>query len=440
MRQKSKLQFSKISYENRQNLIILSALVLYSVWLGYAIFKGPIQTGFSGDYLAFWSAGKVADLKGYSEVYRLESLKSVQLQELDKLGLSARINTLTYSPLPVALFPFFIFPFQLLSRISIQTSYWIWAITNLLILLGYLYNFTKKISPDIPDNMPLIKLILLMLVSYPVWMNFVEGQVEVLIVLCTGESIRQAINHRPFLSGFWLAGLLIKPQLLILIMPIYIFLRYWKAISGFALSSVIVLGSSLIVAGFAGIKAMFDLWTKFSAGMATNSPEMMINWRMIGLNLNAITGASFGWVIAGMGIFLTLGFVYYLVRLKPVYGSSVWVFTMAVVFSATLAITWHSHYHMAVVLIPFLIFITQSKLFPSKIIFAWAATTPCLFLIFFIISLFVLLIAKTTIPGLDYLVATSGFCLNFVFLVLSVRHVYAQQNSLKVPIAGDQII
>ena len=45
-----------------------------------------LQLKYGGDYLAFWSAGKVADEKGYSEIYNLENLKSVQMQALSKLG------------------------------------------------------------------------------------------------------------------------------------------------------------------------------------------------------------------------------------------------------------------------------------------------------------------------------------------------------------------
>ena len=42
----------------------------------------------------------------------------------------------------------------------------------------------------------------------------------------TGEFIRSSLNKKPVLSGIWLAGLLLKPQLLILIVPIILLMRY----------------------------------------------------------------------------------------------------------------------------------------------------------------------------------------------------------------------
>ena len=123
MKQKRRTLFSNFTFENWQNLIVLSIIVLYSVWLSFAIGNGPIQSGFTGDYLAFWSAGKIADGKGYSEIYDLENLKSVQMQELNELGLLNKVNGSAYSPFPVALFPVFVFPFQILSKINFETSY-----------------------------------------------------------------------------------------------------------------------------------------------------------------------------------------------------------------------------------------------------------------------------------------------------------------------------
>ena len=439
MQQKIRMPFTKLTFENWQNLIILSIIVFYSVWLSFAVSKDTIQSGFSGDYLAFWSAGKIADEKGYSQIYNLENLRSVQLKELDKLGLQEKLDASSYSPLPVALFPVFVFPFQILSKINVQPSYWIWTIINSIVLIGYLIYFTMKILPGNPDKMREMKLVLLMLISYPVWMNFVEGQVEIPLVICAGEFIRQAIEEKPVLSGLWLGGLLLKPQLLILIIPILLLMHSWKALSGFILSSSIVVMTSFLLSGFAGMKAMVDLWTRYSAGMATSAPEMMINWRMVGLNINSVFGTSLGWVIAGLGMLLTLVLVCILIKGKPSFGSSTWIITMAAVFSATLAVTWHSHHHMAVVLIPFLIYAYQFKLISTKIIFAWATTTAVFFLIFLVITIFVLTITKITIPGLAYLVAISGFFLNLLIFNSSLRYLHSKQKFPEAPFVNNPI-
>jgi len=428
MQQKKRIPFSNFTFENWENLIFLAIIVFYSVWLSFNIGSSAHQSVFGGDYLAFWSAGKVADKKGYAQIYDLENLKRVQSQELEKLGFFEKMDASSYSTFPVALFPVFVFPFQVLSKMNIELSYWIWTFTNLVALIGYLIFFTKRILRNNLIKMPVYKLILLMLIAYPVWINFTEGQVNILLVVCAGEFIRQAINKKPLLSGLWLGGLLLKPQLLILIIPMLLFMRYWKAVSGFILSSFVLLTTSFLLSGFAGMKAIVDLWTRFSAGMATNAPEMMINWRMIGLNLNSFFGISFGWVFTGLGMVLTTALVLTLLKTIPSFGSSTWVITMMAVMSGTLAVTWHSHYHMAVILIPFLVYVSQFNLFPYKIIFAWATSTTVIFLILLAITILMLLITKITITGVEYVVAISGFCLNLLIFIYSMKYLHSNQN------------
>ena len=131
----------------------------------------PIKYG--GDYLAFWSAGKIADEKGYSEIYNLENLKSVQTQALNNLGFSQE------SILPAPYFSVFLIPFQLLSRVELQYSYWIWTLINLLVLIGYMVFFFRKISPGRGVTLFGLSLLTLLLLSFPVFDNLANGQLNI---------------------------------------------------------------------------------------------------------------------------------------------------------------------------------------------------------------------------------------------------------------------
>ena len=195
--------------------------------------------------------------------------------------------------------------------------------------------------------------------------------------------------------------------------------------------------TSFLLSGFAGMKAMVDLWTRYSTGIATSAPEKMINWRMIGLNLNSVFGTSFGWVIAGLGMVLTIVLVCILIKGKPSFGSSAWIITMGAVFSATLAVTWHSHYHMAVVLIPFLIYASQFKLLPEKVIFAWATTTFVLLLITLFTRVIFFFITKKPVSDVGYFVAISGFWLNLMIMVTSMRYLHSKQNIPELPLVNN---
>ena len=426
MNHKRKLLFSNFTFEHWKNLILFAIICFYFVYFVGAFVYGT----FGEDYLAFWSVGKIADEKGYSEIYDLNNLRSVQTQERYALGLLEKIDDPSSPLSPVPYFSFFVLPFQLLSRIDLVHSFWIWTILNLIILIGYLVFFLRRINPGSGTTISGLNLLILVLISFPVFSNIFNGQVEVFLLVCAGEFIRYAVSKKPVLSGIWLGGLLLKPQLLIIIVPIFLIMRNWKVLMGFIVSSGIILMTSLLLSGFAGMKALINLLTKFSDSVATAAPGIMINWRMVGVNVNALMNTSFGWVITGLGMVLTILAVYFLIKHNPPYGSSKWVMTMLGVFSATLAITWHSHYHMAMVLIPFLIYASLYKLLPEKILFLWGIVTPVALFCMLIIDLLVLVLTKiNTINYNGMVIAFSGFILNLVIFISTMR--FTNNRNLK---------
>ena len=369
--------------------------------------------GYGVDYLAFWSVGKIADEKGFAEIYDIENIRATQIQVLEDQGMLTKGGEADISPIPAPFFSFFVLPFQLLSRVEPKQSYWIWTGINLAVLIGYLIFFIRKTLPENTPSFFARRVFILMLLSFPVVVNLTEGQVEVFLMVCLGEFIRCAQNKNPLSSGLWLGGLLLKPQLLIMIIPILLIQRNWKVILGFFVSSGVIIGSSLILAGIEGMRSLIGLWFKYSEGIASNSPERMINWRMVAVNLNS----SIGWAIAILGMALTTLAIIYLVRKNNVFGSSQWVMVMLGIFSATLAITWHSHFHMAAVLIPFLIYCYLTQMINKKAVLFWSVSTPAILLIMNIGALFLYIFTEINIPDFGaILLGASGFVSNLVIL------------------------
>lgn len=407
MKPKLSLNFKHIDWKIPILVVIVCFnLILIIVW----VVNGSFYSIYGIDYLAYWSAGKIADQKGYSEIYDLNNLRSVQTQELESLGVLAKTDDSLIPILPVPYFSFFILPFQILSKIDLVYGYWLWTILNLIILIGYLVFFMRRILPESGAIVNGLKLLIPILISNPVFYNSIIGQVNVLLLVCAGEFIRNAVRKKPILSGLWLGGLLVKPQLLILIIPIILIMRNWKVLMGFVASSGIILATSFILSGSAGIKALINLWGRSSIGFAASYPEEMINWRMVGLNLDNLLNTSIGWVIIGLGMVLTILALFFLIKQNPPLGSPSWVITMLGVFSATLAITWHAHQHMAMVLIPFLVYASLNKLLPEKILFSWAIVTPVVWFVMAIGGVFN-----------DLLIAFSGFALNLVILFSTMK-------------------
>jgi hypothetical protein len=410
--------FSNIKYENLRNLVIAAVVFIY--FLNFIAF---FRNGALGDdYMGYWSVGKIADEKGYSEIYDPYILRNLQAQELKDQGFLEKTDAPSFSPTLVPYLPFFILPFQLLSRVELVFSFWIWIALNQVILIGYLVFFLRRTVQESGAADNGLNLLILVLISYPVLKNFFSGQVNVFLLVCAGEFIRHAVGKKPVLSGLWLGGLLLKPQLLIIIVPIFLIMGNWKVLTGFIVSSGIILISSLILSGFAGMLALINLWTKFSDSVASAAPGTMINWRMVGLNLDNLLNTSLGWVITGLGMLLTLLAVYFLFKQRPPFGSPQWIAAMLGVFSATLAVTWNSHYYMAMVLIPFLIYVSVNRMLSEKIILLWGIVTPVALFGMLIIDLLVLYFAKIDFPSYSWLVAAStGFILNLVIFISAIR-------------------
>ena len=409
-------------YINWKIPILIVTAFIYLLLIYSLVVNGSYFSNYGRDYFAYWSAGIIADQKGYSEIYDLNNLRSVQTQELKSLGVSAKTYDSSTRILPVAYFSFFVLPFQILSRIDLVYGYWLWTILNLIILIGYLVFFLRRILPESGAIENVLKLLIPILISYPVFINIIMGQAEVLLLVCAGEFIRNAFRKKSILSGLWLGGLLVKPQLLILIIPIILIMRNWKVLMGFVASSGMILVTSFMLSGSAGIKALINLWIGYTGGIATGAPEAMINWRMVGLNLNNLLNTSLGWVITGLGMLLTILAVYFLIKQIPPFGSPSWVITMLGVFSATLAITWHAHQHIAMVLIPFLVYASQYKLLPEKILFLWSIVTPIVWSGMAIGVVFTRNFMNMNI--LDYVgmvVAFSGFALNLVIIFSTMQ-------------------
>lgn len=418
--------------------MLLIVITMYLTQFGAWVVKdsGDPFT-YSSDYLGYWTAGKIADEKGYSEIYDVNNLRGVIAQELSTFGSFVTTDSPALLLVPgVPYLPVFALPFQILSRVDLKTSFWIWAISNFVLLIGYLLFFLRKLLPGRSLSVYGLNFLFLALFSFPVFSNFMNGQVNVFMLVCLGEYLRYALNKKPVLSGLWLGGLLLKPQLLIIVVPIILLMRYWKVLFGFIASSVAILLTSLLLSGFSGMKALIFSWIGFGSSNSVLNPEAMVNWRMIGVYLNAFLNTQFGWVITGLGIILTILVVYRLVKRNPAYGSPEWVLTMLGVFSATIAILWHAHYHTALILIPLLIYVSVNKLLSEKIIYLWVGLTPLASLGLAIVSPLVLLLAKINI--IEYqgmVIAFSGFVVNLVVLISTLKYSKGrsvQQESLPV--------
>jgi hypothetical protein len=400
-----------------KRLALAGILLLYLINFLFIAFETGTLNGLGNDFLAFWSAGKTADLFGYQYIYDLKILAQVQYQPIRYLNISSG----TFQPIPVPYLSFFLIPFQLLSKINAQAGFWIWTALNLSVLVGYLFFFLKGISKAFQlKTFPSIILVSLLL-SYPVYANLVYGQVNVMLVICCGEFIRCALAGRPLASGAWLGGMLLKPQMLLLIIPALLLMKHWKMFAGFVLSAMGVLLVSVVLSGLDGVVAMIRLWFVYVPGIATNSPNAMANWRMLATNINTWSSSWVGWIPAGIGMLATLAIWFLLCRRPSAFRTSAWVDTMMAIFAASCAFSWHSHVHMGMVMLPFLVVFAARSLPQMRVVEldAWVFVIPAAMLLGYVISIVIFLLNGPAIENLsNFLTGLAGLA---VYMFIAIR-------------------
>ena len=333
-------------------LVILYVFNLLSIVIPYI--EAGLFDPMGLDFLAFWSAGKIAITDGFPYIYNLDRLAEVQYLAVS----NPQVPFSQFHPVPSPLFPIFILPFALISHLNAPSSFTVWTILSTLLLIGYLAYFLKQTNPHGKQ----IHWFLILLISgtYAVVLNIYWGQVEVFLLIFAGEFTLAFIRRKPLLAGMWLAGMLLKPQILVLIIPWLLLARQWKVLWGFGGMAAVILGGSLLL----------------TRKLIPSKPEKTSPEEMI-LHLTGVLAAS-------------------------------------------LIFTWHSHMHMVMVLIPLLVYAWQQSSLPQTTIVLWMLLPAVLRVAVILFNIVLQISNLPTIEGLDGFVhGISGLLIN-VYLILKV--------------------
>jgi len=263
--------------------------------------------------------------------------------------------------------------------------------------------------------------------SLPVFLNLYKGQVNFWITICVGEYIRAVRYDRRYRAGLCLAGLLIKPQFLFIIGLALIIQRSTKILAGLATGSIAIIGTSFFMAGMDGFISLIKLWSGFTRGVPASVPEVMMNWRMIGLNLTAYLGPVIPWVFTGAGMAVTFALAIY-IWIRPIDPSSHnYILALFGTFAATIAVSWHSHSSSATILIPPLIYLLY-KLdnMPKNLITAWVFIPPMFRFLVFILSILIQegILSNHLTGMVNILTAISLLVLSMYILVWTVVRIH----------------
>lgn len=370
-----RLPFQSLTSREWANLGLVALAAAYVVYAGAWVARWGLFWEVGGDFASFWASAEIARAHGFARVYDL-ALQAQFQQALLAAHVAKPEVAATSAPVPTPYLPPFIAPFVLLLCLGPAAGFAVWTGLSLLLLAGYLWRLAGCFA--LPDRR---RLVIVTMLSLPAFSNLFFGQVSAFLVLFTGEFAVGMAKNKDLRAGLWLSGLLWKPQILVVLLPGLLIARQFRVLAGLAIGTAVILAASLYLAGVEGVLDLGRLVFSYTSGLPTNSPESMANWRALALNLGGFVPQEVAWGLAAVGLVLTV-----LVALRlwlppyrpPAPGNQL---LLLATFTATSAITWHSHVHMALPTAVFLLAAYGQGLLPRSLVIVWLLLPAPVFLV-----------------------------------------------------------
>ncbi len=354
-------------------LVAVVALLwgLYGLYLAAAVLGAGLFNYVGLDFRAYWASAEIARTVGFAAVYDIGTQDEFQRRVYDLAGwqpVAYEIFPIPYLPVFVCLF----MPFGLLPPVP---AYWAWTAATLVVVVIYSVRIMTAASGRV-GFMP----VALALTALPVFAVVLAGQVDAFLLLCLGEFLLAQRSGRPGWGGVWLAGLLLKPQTLVLIGPWLLLSRQVRCLAGFALGCALVLGASVALAGIDGLLALGRLATMLTESVVTSYPESMMNWRALAINLSWILDPRVAWGVALAGLVGTLALAAQIGRRPAPAGADAYAIAVLGLYAATGAVIWHAHVYTALPLVLPLVYVHVRRAAPGWVLAGWALLPGSVFL------------------------------------------------------------
>jgi len=361
MEKKFQLPFQGLSSENWFNLLLVALVTYFIIYSGMPLFQGDWCRAV--DFCGYYSAGRVMNEEKASDIYNYEVLEKYQSEIFSPWEVSGYETEF----IPMVYLPVFLLPFKFFALFELPVSLLLWHFLNLIVLALYLFYFSKTVS----ENKVSLKILTLLVISYPVLQNFYYGQVNIWLLICFAEFLRAIVSDKPYKAGLWLGGWLLKPQILILILPFLFIQKKYKALLGFIFSSVFLFAVSFILVGWEGMNGFLSLIFESAEGGAASHFQYMMNWRMLSFYISYFTSPTVGWIFFGLASIVTAAVPLTVFRKTADVKSPAFAFGLMGIIAATTAVAYHAHLHTAVILIPILQYLYVKGYIGRKQVLTW---------------------------------------------------------------------
>ncbi|MEJ2582528.1 MAG: glycosyltransferase family 87 protein, partial [Acidobacteriota bacterium] len=295
------------------------------------------------------TAGQVIVEHGFGAAYDAALLEEPQRELYEKFVRDSGLHGLPFYVVPVPYPPPFTLAFVPSTLLPPIPGFISWTLFHVVVLTLYELRLAKYFAVTRPGM-----LIAAVVLSAPAFIHLIMGQLSVWLVVFFGESLIAFEKHMPVRSGIWLALLVCKPQVLVLILPALLLARQWRILLGMIVATVALIAPTFLLspgwfADFLG--GIFD--AAGSSGTVMNIfPSSMTNWRAFALNAShylppkivwpAAVAAMLATAIAGLSCSFRL-------RSRALGRQRLAWLGLA---ASTCALSWHAHVHQSLLLVP----------------------------------------------------------------------------------------
>ncbi len=296
------------------------------------------------DYAIYAATARVVQKQGFASFYDLDAIARETAAFTVHYGPLAGPLRPGPSPYPVA----FLLPFLAADRLGDVGGFLFWTLLNAALLAA--------MTARPPDRSPRGRLLLAAVVFFPAAYNLILGQLAIAIAFGLDRALRALEDDRELAAGLWLGFLFIKPQFALTPLIVLVALGRWRVLLGLGSAGALLAGSTLALAGMAGVRQCLAILRSFSGFRDT--PAVVDPWDMINIR-GLLLGLPPGWLDETTGSIataaLSLAVIASLVLVwrggwnvhSPLFPAQM-LATMVV----TLVTAYHNHVHGAALLIP----------------------------------------------------------------------------------------
>ncbi len=226
------------------------------------------------DFGAFYVAGKIFNSRSPDQIYDA-SLHHQLYQEQFR-------DVPSESQLPYVNAPFFILPFTILARLPYSWAYFLWIIVSLSLYVAGFAVLWRTLD-GIPRDAWFISL-LLALSFMPFLVECVAGgQTSAVGFFCLALAISSERRGYHILSGLAISLCAYKPTLILLVVPMLMITRRYKALLGFIAGCGFLALVSLVMVGRQGCLGYINTLLYFTSA-STSAASGLRSWKYVDVN------------------------------------------------------------------------------------------------------------------------------------------------------------